>query len=89
MDVLEDKNQILRKKILTTCLFCLLLLTRFLTFYEIKGIRVENGWGAPTHYKIIFGIAVFMFCIGVWTKHNNIVTRFSLPFFFFSNYANL
>lgn len=32
----------------------------------MKGIRVENGWGAPTHYKIIFGISVLMFCIGTW-----------------------
>jgi len=81
MDVLGDRQQIIRKKILPTFIFFLLLLVRFLTFYEIEGIRVENGWGAPIHHKVIFVLAVFMFCMGIWMKPNNIVTQFLLPFF--------
>jgi len=53
MHVLEDKHHIICQKIIPTGLFVLLFLTRLLTFYEIKGIRVLNGLDSLMDHKMI------------------------------------
>lgn len=78
MHVLEDKHHIICQKIIPTGLFVLLFLTRLLTFYEIKGIRVLNGLDSLMDHKIIFLIFVLMFIAGTWTNFIHIMGRLFL-----------
>ena len=52
-------------------IFFVLIMIRFLEFYEIEGIRVQNGWATIAHHKLTFLIAVIMFCAGVWMRKMN------------------
>lgn len=68
----NDKTQKCNKrKIFLTGIFFVLIMIRFLEFYEIEGIRVQNGWATIAHHKLAFLIAVIMFCAGVWMRKMN------------------
>lgn len=62
---------IVLEKIIPTLIFGLLFVVRYIKFYEIKGIRLTNGWGAPSHHKLAFLISIIMFLAGVWLKWGN------------------
>ncbi len=79
MGVLEAKQRkMFMEKVIPSCCLILLFLTRFLPFYEIKGIRVVDGFGSIEFHKILFGIVVLMFLIGTWKDNINFIIRFIL-----------
>lgn len=66
MDVLDDKQITKQYKIITTGIFAVTFLLRFLCFYNVPGITTRNGWAAPIHSKGIFLITVMIFLIATW-----------------------
>lgn len=69
----EAKQHTVSPQILLSIFFVLLFLTRFLPFYEITGIRKENGLGAIMYYKIIFIICFFLFLTGILVNIKNVI----------------
>ncbi len=79
MGVLEAKQRkMFMEKVILSCCLILLFLTRFLPFYEIKGIRVVDGFGSIEFHKILFGTVVLIFLIGTWKDNINFMIRFIL-----------
>ncbi|MEG0793562.1 MAG: hypothetical protein RSD55_05815 [Lachnospiraceae bacterium] len=80
MDGLEDRKQIIiSRKIIPTCIFFLLLLTRGLIFYERRGVSEIAGWGTFEFHKGILVAVILLFCVGIWIKFNCFFNRVFLP----------
>lgn len=75
MDVLED-NRIYTKKYVPLIIFGLISAIRFLTFYNIPGMVMHNGWIAPIENKAIYILGFLLFIVGVWCRHR--IWRFAL-----------
>lgn len=75
----EDKcRKRIREKVIPTCFLILMLLTMFLPFFEVKGIKVATGIHSGAYSERLTVIVTAVFLMATWKNRINGILRLFL-----------